>query len=189
MAGSRLHRCSRSGPARQLRAPSSPSPIAPVNRAASSGRQHAGRTKWYGHWARLADPKQPHDLRAHNPDGASEGHSPEDNVDFRREQPMRRTPTRRTRPRLLVRRSRCCSCESSNTSSATTARSSPDLPSPSYAASHSPLATGTGAPRRAFSALRRATSFSRSSSTNAGCSPRYWQALSRPWAMRSPASE
>ncbi len=57
---------------------------------------------------------------------------------------------------------------------------------PGYAAALSPLATGTGAPSRAFSALRSAISFPRSSSASSGCSPRYWQALSRPWAMRSP---
>ena len=55
-----------------------------------------------------------------------------------------------------------------------------------YAASLSPPATGAGAPSRAFSALRRAISLSRSSSASTGCSVMYWQALSRPWAMRSP---
>jgi len=33
------------------------------------------------------------------------------------------------------------------------------------------------------------TSFARSSSTSAGRSAMYWQALSRPWAMRSPCHE
>ena len=50
------------------------------------------------------------------------------------------------------------------------------ISSGAYAASHASPMTGVGAPNRALSALRRATSFSRSSSTRAGCSPRYWQA-------------
>jgi len=52
-----------------------------------------------------------------------------------------------------------------------------------YAAAVSALVAGAlagAAPKRAFSALRCSTSFSRSSSTRAGRSAMYWQALSRP---------
>jgi hypothetical protein len=57
----------------------------------------------------------------------------------------------------------------------------------SYAAAPSPPAVGVGAPNLAFSALRSATSLSRSSAASSGCSPRYWHALSRARYGRRPA--